>query len=624
MAHPSTYKVMFPFGKHRGSSLGYVKDVDPNYLDWIGGQLDFPEVWRLAAAKAMMDESVDSLSLPRFSYAPKATNQSNNKKQIGIVLINNKTAAVRFPWNEEAVRRIKSEIDGRKWNPDIKSWEFPTVQLPKVVRIFGGPDRVKMTGDVEKALKSELIRRKELDEIRVKDDTDLDVSTKIPLYPFQKVGVEFVDRAGGRALIADAMGLGKTAQAIAFAIQNHCKTLIVCPKSVVIQWAEEIKKFTGKETTIWTTKEKRGHGNSQFHVINYDAVRKQLKNLLQYSFDLLVCDEATNLKNRKTLRAKSIMGSWKERRKYPGIKTKYVLFLTGTPVLNRPIEAYYLLNFLDKERFNNFMHFVRRYGGWKGAEPRNLNELHDRTKDLVIRRLKKDVYVELPDKQRNDLFIELNEDERFEYQQLLDELFAKWKFQGKATVSTMPKIQGFLSEKKLDRVKEIVDEFLENDRSILIFSIYIDPLKKLKAHYKNDAELLYGDTSAEERKAIVDRIASGESKVGCFGLKSGGMGLDGLQHTIDTVIFLNLDWVPANHEQAEDRTHRIGQKKKVQVFYLIAEDTIDVDMREILTEKQKIVDTIVDGQLINAARSKSYFKEFVERISKRYGEDFSI
>lgn len=622
MAHESAYKVAITWGKHKGSSLGYVRDTDPGYLDWLIGSDDIPMLWREVAATALLDKSVDHFTgLPRFSYAPKSRT-NNTKGQAAIILLNSKTAAIRFPWNEEALRRLKSEVDGRAWNPDTKSWEFPTVQLPKVVRIFGGLNSVKMTDDAKEALKEELIRRKELDEIRVKDDTDLDVSTKIPLYPFQKVGVEFVSRAGGRALIADAMGLGKTAQAIGFAIENRCKTLVVCPKSVVIQWAEEIKKFAGKETTIWTTQDKKGHGNNQFHVINYDAVRKQLKNLLKYNFDLLVCDEATNLKNRKTLRAKSIMGAWKERKKYPGIKSKYVLFLTGTPVLNRPIEAYYLLNFLDKERFKNFMHFVRRYGGWKGDAPRNLDELHDRTKDLVIRRLKRDVYAELPDKQRNDLFIELDDNEMTEYHKLLDELFTKWKFDGKATVSTMPKIQGFLTEKKLPRVREIIDEFLENDRSILIFSIYIDPLKKLKEHYGDDAEILYGDTPTAERKAIVDRLASGESKIGCFGLKSGGMGLDGLQHKIDTVIFLNMDWVPSNHEQAEDRTHRIGQKEKVQVFYLIVEDSLDIDMRDILTEKQKIVDTIVDGQLLNAARSKSYFKEFVNRLSSKYGKDF--
>ena len=445
---------------------------------------------------------------------------------------------------------------------------------------------------------------------------------KKPLYDFQKVGIEFVDRAGGRAMIADQMGLGKTCQAIGFAELKKAKTLIVCPKSITLQWAEEIKKFTGKNTTIWTTQTVEGHGNNQFHVINYEAVQKQFTKLKKINWDLLVCDEATNLKNRRTLRAKSLLGSWKERRKYPGIKTPNVLFLTGTPILNRPVEAYHLLNFLDPQRFKNFYHFTNRYGGWMGGAPKNLQELHERTKDVVIRRLRSKVQTELPGKQRNDIFIQLDTDERAEYDDLLQDLFRTWHFNGKATVSTMPQIQGFLSDKKLDRLREIIDEFLDNDRSILIFSVYINPLKKLKEEYGDDAELLYGDVSAKERRAIVKRLQNKESKIGLFGLHSGGMGLDGLQYVMDTVIFLNMDWVPGVHEQAEDRTDRIGQTEKVQVFYMICNDTIDEDMRELLDEKQKVVDTVADGKLLSLERERSTFKEFVQRLSAKHGEDF--
>ena len=102
-----------------------------------------------------------------------------------------------------------------------------------------------------------------------------------------------------------------------------------------------------------------------------------------------------------------------------------------------------------------------------------------------------------------------------------------------------------------------------------------------------------------------------------------GMGIDGLQHQIDTVVFLNCDWVPANHEQAEDRTHRIGQKGQVQVYYMLCADTIDEYMRDILKEKQQVADLVVDGALVTPERSKSYFKEFVKKLSTVYNEDIS-
>jgi SWI/SNF-related matrix-associated actin-dependent regulator 1 of chromatin subfamily A len=329
------------------------------------------------------------------------------------------------------------------------------------------------------------------------------------------------------------------------------------------------------------------------------------------------------LKNRQTIRAKSILGSWKERRKYPGIKTKYSIFLTGTPVMSRPIEAFALLNFLDKERFNNFFHFTQRYGGWKGAAPMNLQDLHDRTKDLVIRRKKEQVLTELPPKQRNDLYVELTKDEKTEYNKLLKEMFGHWKMEGKPSVQHMPKLQGFLISKKMPRLIEMIDEFLDNDRPILIFSNYLAPLKLLNEHYGSKAAILTGEMNSKERQKSIDRLTNGEAKVGCFSITAAGMGIDGLQHKIDTVVFLNMDWVPATHEQAEDRTHRIGQKGQVQVYYMVCENTIDEYMRDILKEKQEIADMIVDGALVTPDRQKSYFKEFVRRINMAYNEHFN-
>ncbi|KKK88672.1 hypothetical protein LCGC14_2740800, partial [marine sediment metagenome] len=301
MAHPSSYQIILTFGKFSGSTLGHVAERAPWYLDWLIGS-NLPEVWRIAAAKTMSGESVQALDLPQMTQKWRPHRQSVSGPA-GIVLVNKKIAAVKFPYNENFINRIKKEVDGRKWNGDAKCWEFPVVQMPKVVKIFGR-DNVKLSRSAEKQYLKEVQRRKDLDVIREKDDSDIDISTKLPLYPFQKVGVEFVNRAGGRAMIADQMGLGKTAEAIGFALVNKCKTLVVCPKSVTLQWSEEIKKFTDKNTTIWTSQTIEGHGNNQFHIINYDAVRKQIKKLRKIKWDLLVCDEATYLKNRRTLRAK--------------------------------------------------------------------------------------------------------------------------------------------------------------------------------------------------------------------------------------------------------------------------------------------------------------------------------
>lgn len=616
-------EVIFTWGKYKGHTLGSVKRTNPQYLEWMISTPSLPAPWILAAQRALNDEDVSDIALPRTKLAEKApTKTETSLGPIEVGLENSKTAFVVMPYNKLLLEQFKYEIDGRKWNGEEKRWDFPAVHLPKLVKLF---PQANLSEQAQKLLKKLHERREDLDEIRQKEDTDFEVpGLKLNLYPYQKVGVHFVDRAGGRCLIADAPGLGKTVQAIAYGQLHKLKTIIVCPLSVVVNWQREIKKFTGKNATIWDSKGYEGHLNNQFHITHYDAIAKNHQWLREQNFDLLVCDEATFLKNRQTIRAKALLGSWKERRKYPGIKTKYSIFLTGTPVMSRPVEAFALLNFLDKDRFNNFYHFVQRYGGWRGQAPMNLQDLHDRTKDLVIRRKKDQVLKELPKKQRNDLYVELTKEEKTQYNKLLKEMFGKWKMEGKPSVQHMPKLQGFLIEKKLPRLVEMIDEFLDNDRSILIFSCYLAPLKFLTEHYGDKAALLTGEMKKEERQNSIDRLTRGDAKVGLFSLRAAGMGIDGLQKVIDTVVFLDMDWVPANHEQAEDRTHRIGQTNPVQAYYMVCDGTIDEYMRDLLKEKQEVADMIVDGALVTPDRNKSMFKEFVRRINTAYTEEFDI
>ena len=619
--HPSLDTVIFTWGKYKGHTLGSVRRTAPQYLQWMSTTPGIPPQWVEAAKRALVDEDVSDLALSRTKLSHTPTEQKEEKTgPIDVSLKDSKTAYINMPYNKLLLEQFKYEIDGRKWNGEEKYWEFPAVHLPKVQKLF---PQATFCEKSKKLLEKLTERREHLDEIRVLEDTEFTIpGMKVNPYPYQKVGVQFVDRAGGRCLIADAPGLGKTMQAIAYAQLHGLRTIIVCPLSVVVNWQREINRFTGKNSTIWDSKGYDGHLNNQFHITHYDAVSKNHQWLRDQQFDLLVCDEATYLKNRQTIRAKSILGSYKERRKYPGIKTKYCIFLTGTPVMSRPIEAFALLNFLDKDRFNNFFHFTQRYGGWKGQAPMNLQDLHDRTKDLVIRRKKEQVLKEMPSKQRNDLYVELSKDEKKEYNGLLREMFGKWKMEGKPSVQHMPKLQGFLIEKKLPRLIEMIDEFIDNDRSILIFSCYIKPLKFLLEHYGDKAALLTGEMNRTERQASIDRLTSKQAKVGLFSLRAAGMGIDGLQHVMDTVVFIDMGWLPAEHEQAEDRTHRIGQKSQVQAYYMVCEGTIDEYMRDILKEKQEIADIIVDGALVTPERNKSMFKEFVKRINMGYWEEF--
>ena len=283
--------------------------------------------------------------------------------------------------------------------------------------------------------------------------------------------------------------------------------------------------------------------------------------------------------------------------------------------MSRPVELFTLLNFLDKDRFNNFFHFVQRYGGRRGQPPQNLQELHDRIKALVIRRKKENVLTDLPKKQRNELYVELSATERKEYNKLLKELFGQWGSYGRPSVRHMPKLQSFLIDKKLPRLIEMVDEYLDNGKSILVFSNYLAPLRKLQEHYGDKVAMITGEMDRHTRQNSIDNLISKKAQIGAFSLKAAGMGINGLQEVIDTVVFLDFDWIVATHEQAEDRCHRIGQVNSVQSFYMICADTIDEVMRDVLREKQELADQVVDGEIALDTTNKSMFKEFVKRIS---------
>jgi len=609
--HDSTFSATFTFGKHRGKTLGVVAMEDAAYLKWIARTDGMPEVWRQASSLALKGESVAHLSLSN-SHVELA---EGSQKPV-LAYIDDFTIAVHFLPNHPLKERFKEEIDGRVWDGVNKRWKIPAVKIVKTVEIFGGTKQVIADAGVRELYRIEKERRDALDTIRTKSNSDINIPTLLDLYPYQRVAVEFIDRAGGRAMVADAMGLGKTATAIGYAVYKNRRTLVVCPKSVKINWHREIRRFSGLDVCVWESSGPIGDIAAPFHVINYDVVDKHADALNKIGFDLLVCDEATYLKNRKSKRAKAVLGYWPERKVYPGIKTEEVVFLTGTPILNRPIEAYTLLNYLDKDRFNSWFHFTQNYGGYRNEPPRNLIELHQVTKDLIIRRLKSQVLTELPPKQRNDLLVELSPVEMRDYSKLIDKLFRKWGESGKPSVADMPAIQSFLVERKMPRVIEMIDELMDAGRSVLVFSCFIDPLHKLHAHYGKKSAMLYGAMNTSKRQITIDRLKTGDAKIGLFGLRSGGMGIDGLQHSIDTVIFLDQDWVPANHEQAEDRTHRIGQKNPVQIFYIICEHTIDEYMRQILLEKQDVIDKVVDGKLVSGTRSKNVFREFVRRITQ--------
>lgn len=620
----SHYNIMMTFGKYKDRSLGYILEFDRSYVKWLAAESRIPSIWRDAAVQALRGEPINNPKLPKRPPPNPA-----DKARLFVVNYAKGLVGCTFKKDEELKERFKSVADGVRWNPDEFHWEFSYYHLHPVLNLFKNTTGLIADDGVKQWFMQLLEHRKLLDIIRTKTSSDILVPTLLPLYSYQLIDIEFGIASGGRWINADAMGLGKTPTAIGFALLVGGKALIVCPKSVKIQWEEKIILFAGKESCVWGSKGPEGNIDADFHIINYDNVSKFIPELNSIGFNTLICDEATHLKNHKSIRTKSIFGNWKERKKYPGIKTKYLNLLTGTPILSRPTELFTLLSALDKKRFNNPVNFIKRYGGGGiKPEPQNLLELFERSKDLIIRHTKAQVAKELS-KWRGNVLVELEPKERKTYQKAVTDLFKKWKLTGRPSAAHMPALRGLLFEYKFPRAIEFAQEMIDSGRPLLIFTIQQEHAERIHKHFGNNSRLITGKVTNDRiRRQYVQDVIDGKAQIMVMTIIAGGMGIDGLQEVISDTLFVDRWWVPGQHEQAEDRTNRKGQKSPTSQWYLTVPKTYDEDMQIVLDDKQRIIDLAVEGKIpeesdeIEKIRSSSIFGEVLRRMALSHGEKY--
>jgi len=359
--------------------------------------------------------------------------------------------------------------------------------------------------------------------------------------------------------------------------------------------------------------------------------------LMKRQWDVLVVDECHRIKDPKSLQAIAILGRAAAPKKYEkqilGLQHKAArnLFLTGTPFLNKPVEMHPLLAALAPAEFGNFFKFAKRYCGahqgpfaWDFSGASNLEELQERLRaTIMVRRLKKEVLKELPPKRRQILLLpadgakklikaeqdawKIHEERMAELQNELDFAHASGDKEAyKKVVEQLKQAQkvGFeatslarkaLAMAKLPKVIEHVeDAFEQGIDKIVLFCWHHDVANTLANHFGAAAVKLTGEvTSSKERQEAVDRFQN-DPTVKLF---IGSIGAAGVGHTLtaaSTVIFAELDWVPANINQAEDRCHRIGQHNQVLVQHLVLDGSLDARMTQLLVEKQEIADKALD------------------------------
>lgn len=429
------------------------------------------------------------------------------------------------------------------------------------------------------------------------------------LKKYQKVTVIKIIRFNGRALLSLEMGLGKTACALYYLKlrpEIALPALVVCPSSVKWVWRNEAKKFTKLKCQILNGRTPRKFKPKDITIINYDIL-DSWKNILRYTgFQTLILDECHYIKAYKAHRTKAAISI--------GKKTPHILALSGTPLTNRPKELFQTLRLLRPDKFNSFVPYAFRYcgrrmthWGWDDNGATHLEELHNILKNTcMIRKTKKQVLKELPDKQRTVVPVSI--EKPAEYRQAEDD-FTTWL----SKLSPQKALQATNAEKlvqigylkrlaaqlKMKAVIQWIDDYLEEtDEKVVIFAYHKPIIQQLQAHFKKyKSVVIDGSVPMDKREAVVKQFQNNkDTRVFIGQIVAAGTGIT--LTAASTVIFVELDWVPGNHIQCEDRTHRIGQKNNVNVYYLVAKDTMEEDLCEIIQKKATIISKVLDGKKV--------------------------
>lgn len=436
------------------------------------------------------------------------------------------------------------------------------------------------------------------------------------LRPYQKTGFRWLktlESCGFGGILADEMGLGKTAQIIAFltTVPSDRPSLVVCPASLVLNWKDELEKFAPslRVRLIMGSAAARktllsSEARDDVWVTSYELLRQDIAQYQGKTFYCCILDEAQHIKNQSTLVSKAV--------KQIDCRQRFVL--TGTPIENRLSELWNLFDFLMPGYLFSHQRFVEKLEKpvVKSRDQEAAAQLRRLVQPFILRRLKRDVLKELPPKVEYVRRISLSDEERKVYHastlQVLQSFASgdRGKLAVLAALTQLRQIccapslcfenyQGPSS--KLEAALELCAGMVENGHQVLLFSQFTSVLDLLRPRLDQlgiSNFTLQGSTPKEKRSRLVKAFNDGAASVFLISLKAGGTGLN--LTAADVVIHYDPWWNLAAQDQATDRAHRIGQRSSVQIYKLIAQDTIEERILELQAKKAQLMDTIAGDQ----------------------------
>lgn len=451
-------------------------------------------------------------------------------------------------------------------------------------------------------------------------DNELDALLKTPLYPYQREGIRFAFQSG-KSIIADEMGLGKTIQAIGTAeLMRKQKlissVLIICPTSLKYQWKKEIERFTESSAIVvegnHLARKSLYESEPFYKIVSYNSMSNDVKILHSLRTDLLIMDEVQRLKNWKTQISRSARH----------IDAQYAVILSGTPLENKLEELYSITQFVDQYCLGPYYRFMQQAvvtsDTGKVIAYQNLNEIGEKLKHILIRRRKRDVCLQLPERMDKILFVPMTEQQQGmhdEFQSSVAQLVYKWTRNRYLSENDRKRLLLFLSQMrmvcdstyildqktrydtKVEETLNILRNMIESgDEKAVVFSQWERMTRLIAAELDVmgvQYEYLHGGIPSQQRKVLMENFTDNPDSRVFISTDAGSTGLN-LQ-AASILINIDLPWNPAVLEQRIARIYRIGQKRNIQVINLVASQTIEERMLGTLNFKASLFEGILDN-----------------------------
>ena len=545
-------------------------------------------------------------------------------------------------WDIDSIEGIKKE----KRSKDEISWSLPKIEGWRIEEKLKDYQRISWSPDSLEELKIEGEKRERLSKLASKLESSINVKLEngYQLRPFQEVAVEFVDCAGGDAIIADMTGLGKTWEAIGFIEYKRLHAIIICPAAIKENWRRHIKNLTSEDAYIckgstpsqWDV-EYLINKKPRYVIINYDIFGKGLdvadrkdndrkeirflwaEVLTAANYDIAVCDEAHKIKNTSANRTRATLH----------LENVKWLFLTATPILNRPRELYSYLRLIRPGQYTSEDNFCNQYIFMDGSV-RNVDRLRKSLSTIMIRRRREDVQKELPAIERIYDWHELSDTARDRYEIALEGIYQQIAEFDSSTeeisitglLAQITRLKQIVAQDKVERIAELALELADSfedsptklgEGKVVVFSGFKAVARGIGKRLGHEAVVFDGDTKQEDRQKYVDQFQSDPGIR--FLVATGFVAGEGLDMTkAGYVIFSDFGWTPAYHQQCEGRIYgRLNECHGAVSYYVVGVDTVEEWIQEILARKLKIIEQIVEGNdSPDAGKSIGY--ELIKRM----------